>query len=83
MRYYILAGGYDYQILDDNRAGLCRIGWFKKEEKSTIPRSLLKELIAARDRDKPISDRLKRMIDQQNTTNRVIDKIKNRDDIER
>lgn len=43
----------------------------------------MKELIAARDRDKPISDRLKRMIDQQNTTNRVIDKIKNRDDIER
>ena len=78
-----IQGGYDYQILDDNRAGLCRIGWFKKEEKSTIPRSLLKELIAARDRDKPISDRLKRMIDQQNTTNRVIDKIKNRDDIER
>ena len=78
-----IQGGYDYQILDDNRAGLCRIGWFKKEEKSTIPRSLLKELIAARDYDKPISDRLKRMIDQQNTTNRVIDKLKNRDDIER
>ena len=78
-----IQGGYDYQILDDNRAGLCRIGWFKKEEKSTIPRSLLKELIAARDHDKPISDRLKRMIDQQNTTNRVIDKLKNRDDIER
>lgn len=69
-------GGMDYKSLDDERAGLCRIGWFKDEEKVTIPRNLLKELIAVRDRAKPISQNLENMIDQQTTANRVIDKVK-------
>lgn len=69
-------GGMDYKSLDDERAGLCRIGWFKDEEKVTVPRNLLKELIAVRDRAKPISQNLENMIDQQNTANRVISKVK-------
>lgn len=76
-------GGYDTQITDDERAGLCRIGWFKKEERTIIPCRLVEELISVRDCNKPISNRLKRMIEQQNTVNRVKNKIKNRDDIER
>lgn len=69
-------GGMDYKTLDDSRAGLCRIGWFAEEEKITIPRNLLKELIAVRDRTQPISRNLDNMIAQQNTANRVIDKVK-------
>lgn len=69
-------GGMDYKTLDDSRAGLCRIGWFAEEEKITIPRNLLKELIEVRDRTQPISRNLDNMIAQQNTANRVIDRVK-------
>lgn len=70
-------GGMDYKSLDDSRAGLCRIGWFAEEEKVTIPRNLLKELIAVRDRTQPISRNLENMVAQQTTANRVIDRVKN------
>lgn len=73
-------GGFDYKSLDDEQAGLCRIGWFKQEEKITIPRNLLKELISVRDKEKPISQNLANMIGQQNTANRVIDKVKDKND---
>lgn len=69
-------GGMDYKTLDDSRTGLCRIGWFSEEEKITIPRNLLKELIEVRDRTQPISRNLDNMIAQQNTANRVIDRVK-------
>ena len=45
-------------------------------ERVLVPRNLLKELIAVRDREKPISQNLENMIAQQNTANRVIDKVK-------
>lgn len=69
-------GGFDDKINADQSAGLCRIGWFKEEERVTVPRNLLRELIEARDKTKPISKNLENMIDQQTTTNRVIDKVK-------
>lgn len=69
-------GGLDDQTLADERSGLCRVGWFKQEERVTVPRNLLRELIEARDENKPISKNLENMIDQQTTTNRVIDKVK-------
>lgn len=69
-------GGFDDKTLADERAGLCRVGWFKQEERVTVPRNLLRELMAVRDRSKPISQNLENMIAQQNTANRVIDKVK-------
>lgn len=71
-------GGFDNKTLADERAGLCRIGWFKQEERVTVPRNLLKELITVRDRTKPISQNLENMISQQTTANRVIDKVKSK-----
>lgn len=70
-------GGFDNKTLSDSSAGLCRIGWFKDEEKVSIPRNLLTELIEKRDKTQPISRNLENMIDQQNTVNRVIGKVKN------
>ena len=69
-------GGFDDKTLADERAGLCRIGWFKQEERVLVPRNLLKELIAVRDRAKPITQNLENMIAQQNTAKRVISKVK-------
>ncbi len=69
-------GGFDDKTLADERAGLCRIGWFKQEERVLVPRNLLKELIAVRDRAKPITQNLENMIAQQNTVKRVISKVK-------
>lgn len=71
--------GMDNSITNDNIKGLCRIGWFKEEEKVTIPRNLLRELITVRDVNKPISKNLENMIDQQTTVNRVITKIKSKE----
>lgn len=69
-------GGMDYKTLDNSSAGLCRIGWFKEEEKVSVPRNLLKELLEKRDKTQPISRNLENMIDQQTTANRVIGKVK-------
>lgn len=68
--------GWDYKTLDDQKSGLCRVGLMVAEERVTIPRNLLKELIGARDKTKPISQNLENMISQQNTANRVISKVK-------
>ena len=69
-------GGMDYKTLDNSSAGLCRIGWFKEEEKVSVPRNLLKEMLEKRDKTQPISRNLENMIDQQTTANRVIGKVK-------
>lgn len=68
--------GWDHKTLDDQKFGLCRVGLMVAEERVTIPRNLLKELIGARDKTKPISQNLENMISQQNAANRVISKVK-------
>lgn len=68
--------GWDHKTLDDQKSGLCRVGLMVAEERVTIPRNLLKELIGARDKTKPISQNLENMISQQNAANRVISKVK-------
>ena len=68
-------GGFDYKTLDDEQAGLCRIGWFTTEETVRVPRSVLKELIEAKDDSKPISQNLENMIEQQQTVDRAVNKI--------
>lgn len=68
--------GWDRKTLDDQKSGLCRVGLMVAEERVTIPRNLLKELIGARDKTKPISQNLENMISQQNAANRVISKVK-------
>ena len=68
-------GGFDNKTLADTDAGLCRIGWFVTEERVTVPRNLLKELISKIDRSQPISKNLAAMIEQQNTVSRVTEKI--------
>lgn len=76
-------GGFDYKTLEDMNSGLCRIGWFQKEEQITIPRNLLTELISVIDDSKPISKNLETMVEQQNTANRVVDKIRGKIEPER
>lgn len=68
--------GWDHKTLDDQKSGLCRVGLMVAEERVAIPRNLLKELIGARDKTKPISQNLENMISQQNAANRVISKVK-------
>lgn len=68
--------GWDHKTLDDQKSGLCRVGLMVAEERVTIPRNLLKELMGARDKTKPISQNLENMISQQNAANRVISKVK-------
>lgn len=58
-------GGFDDKTLADQRAGLCRVGIFRRERTCEVPESLLKELLQARDREKPISQNLQNYIKQE------------------
>jgi F0F1-type ATP synthase membrane subunit b/b' len=65
-------GGLDDQTLYDRKMGLCKVGAFIDEERVKVPRSVLKELIQARDIDKPISQNLDNLIKQQRDVERVV-----------
>ncbi len=64
----------DLKSLDDQEHGLCQIGAFAEEVRIKVPKSLLTELIAARDRSKPLSQNLQSLIKQQNDLNKTISK---------
>jgi uncharacterized coiled-coil DUF342 family protein len=65
-------GGFDYKTLDDEKNGLCRVGIMVDEERVQVPKSLLKELMQARDREKPISQSLQNLILQQTEVDRTV-----------
>ena len=65
-------GGFDNKTLEDQRNGLCRVGIMQEEERVRVPKSVLKELIQARDRDKPISKSLQNFITQQTDVAKVV-----------
>lgn len=58
-------GGMDYKTLSDQKNGLCMVGIMQEEERVRVPKSVLKELIQARDKEKPISANLENLIKQQ------------------
>lgn len=64
-------GGFDNKTLADERKGLCKVGAFVEEERVRVPKSVLKELIKVRDREKPISQNLENLIKQQSDVERV------------
>lgn len=69
-------GGWDNKTLADQEKGLCRVGIMQEEERVRVPKSVLKELIQARDRDKPISPNLQNLIQQQTEVNKVVSRYK-------
>lgn len=71
-------GGWDDQTLADQKKGLCRVGIMLDEERVNVPKPLLKELIQARDREKPISEHLQNLIQQQSDVERTVSKIRKR-----
>lgn len=58
-------GGFDRQTLADEESGICRVGIFDRERSKRVPETLLRELLAVRDREMPISENLKRLIKQE------------------
>ena len=65
-------GGFDGKTLEDSRQGLCTVGIMQNEERVRVPKSVLKELLQARDREKPVSKRLQNFITQQNEVAKVV-----------
>lgn len=64
-------GGWDNKTLADQDAGRCRVGIMQSEERVSVPKSLVNELIASRDKSKDISDNLSNFIQQQTRVNEV------------
>ncbi len=64
-------GGFDNKTLADTSKGLCRVGVMQTEERVRVPKSLVQELIANRDRSKPITNNLSNFIDQQTKVHEV------------
>lgn len=65
-------GGWDDKTLNDQRAGLCRVGIMQEEERVRVPISLLKELVQVRDKEKPVSKELGNLIKQQEYAEKVV-----------
>lgn len=65
--YNPIRGDYEWdsKTLDDRSAGRCKVGFFEDEATTSIPRSLLKELIKGLDKNIVLSHSLKSFIDQQ------------------
>jgi hypothetical protein len=64
-------GGFDEKTLADERKGLCIVGIMQDEERVRVPKSVITELIQARDRNKPISNSLQNFIKQQDEVSKV------------
>lgn len=71
-------GGFDDKTLADQRNGLCRVGIMQEEERVRVPKSVLHELMQARDRDKPISQNLQNLIQQQSDVAKVVSREKHK-----
>lgn len=65
-------GGFDNKTLADEKKGLCVVGIMQDEERVRVPKSVLKELMQARDREKPISKSLQNFITQQTEVAKVV-----------
>ncbi len=65
-------GGFDNKTLADKKKGLCTVGIMQDEERVRVPKSVLKELMQARDREKPISKSLQNFITQQTEVAKVV-----------
>lgn len=65
-------GGFDNKTLADEEKGLCIVGIMQDEERVRVPKSVLKELMQARDREKPISKSLQNFITQQTEVAKVV-----------
>lgn len=64
-------GGMDNKTLEDKSSGKCRVGIMQNEERVSVPKSLVKEMIATMDKSKDISDNLANFIRQQNKVNEI------------
>lgn len=64
-------GGMDNKTLEDKSSGKCRVGIMQNEERVSVPKSLVRELIATRDKSKDISDNLANFIHQQTRVNEI------------
>lgn len=69
-------GGWDDKTFEDRRRGLCSVGIMQEEARVSVPKSLLKELMRARDREKPISKGLSNLIRQQTEVDKTISRYK-------
>lgn len=72
-------GGWDNKTLKDQKNKLCRVGIMVDEERVRVPKSLLKELINARNLEKPLSKGLQNLIKQQNEVDKVVSRDRGRD----
>ena len=64
-------GGWDYKTLEDEKNGKCRVGIIQSEERVSVPKSLIQELISSRDKSKAISDNLSNFIQQQSRVDEI------------
>lgn len=65
-------GGWDEQTYNDFQRGLCRVGIIQKEEIVKLPKSLFRELVNARAKDKKISKELEKIIEQHDKLERIL-----------
>ena len=72
-------GGWDNKTLKDQKNKLCRVGIMVDEERVRVPKSLLKELINARNLEKPLSKGLQNLIKQQNEVDKIVSRDRGRD----
>ena len=54
----------DPKVREDWKNGLCDLGIMREEPQIKVPKKLLQELIAVRDPEKPISEKLQKLIRQ-------------------
>lgn len=72
-------GGFDNKTLKDREKKLCRVGIMVDEERVRVPKSLLRELIDSRDREKPLSKGLENLIKQQTEVDRTVSRHRGRE----
>ena len=72
-------GGFDNKTLEDQGKKICRVGIMVDEERVRVPKSLLRELIDSRDREKPLSKGLENLIKQQTEVDRTVSRHRGRE----
>ncbi len=72
-------GGWDNKTLRDRENKLCRVGIMVDEERVRVPKSLLKELINARNLERPLSKGLQNFIKQQTDVEKVVSRDRGRE----
>ena len=70
-------GGFDFDILEDEKNGLCTIGKFVDERKAVIPERLLDELIGKTDHTMLSADLIK-FIEKEHVMKSMQQKFKTR-----